>query len=115
MTLEEHNKAVVKQWVEIINERNVDLVDDVLAENFISHQSGRSRDDHKRELAEGWFKQHPTLTLTIDAMIAEGDTVALRGTWHEDGQEPLLYLGFVRLVDRKVADHWHLSEPAKDA
>jgi predicted SnoaL-like aldol condensation-catalyzing enzyme len=115
MTIEEHNKAVVRRWVEIVNERNVDLIDDVLAENFISRQSGRSRDDHKHELTEGWFKQRPTLKLSIDAMIAEGDTVATRGTWHEDGQDPLLYLGFARLVNRKVVDHWHLAEPEKDA
>ena len=114
MTLEEQNKEVIRRWAKIINERNVDLIDDVLAENFINHRTGGSRDDHKHAFTEGGFKQHPTLTISIDAMIAEGDTVAARGTWHEEGQEPRLHFGFMRLVDRKVADHWHLSEPAKD-
>ena len=115
MTLEEHNKAVVRRWVEIINDRHVDLVDDVLAENFISHRAGGSRDDHKHDLTEGPLKQQPTRTLTIDAMIAEGDTVATRMTWHEDGQDPRADIAFMRLVERKVVELWHLFEPRKEA
>ena len=115
MTTEEQNKAVVRRWVEIVNDRNVDLVDDVLAEHFISHRAGHSRDDHKHDLTEEPLKQQPTRTLTIDAMIAEGDTVAMRGTWHEDGQEPRFSISFNRFVDGKVVEHWGLAKPKKDA
>jgi predicted SnoaL-like aldol condensation-catalyzing enzyme len=125
MTLEEHNKAVCRRWwgeiiPQMINEHNVDLIDEILAETYIAHPGEWSRDKTKQHWVT-YLQQRPVFNVTIDAMMAEGDTVAMRLTLHEGDQAPHFGLAFARLVEGKIVEGWYLSEhwppsePRKDA
>ena len=113
MTLEGHKKAVCRRWIELINEQHVDRIvdfhDEAFAENYIGHPGKWSRDETKQHWVT-YLKPQPVFTVTIDTMIAEGDTVAMRLIWHEGDQAPHFALVFARLVERKVVETWYLTE-----
>lgn len=58
------------------------------------------------------LREYPDLTLTIDGLIAHGDTVALRATWrgsHGETGKRLLRRGLVMLrVNEagRIAERW---------
>jgi predicted ester cyclase len=99
---------------------DVDRLDEILAESFVEH--GPMGDEHGIETAkEGWREVRnafPDLTVTVEDVVAEGDTVAmrvtLRGT-HEGeyfGVDPtgesfeMVSAVFTRIEDGHVAERW---------
>ena len=97
--LGETNKLIVQRFIEEIwNERNLDVADEIFAENCITHQlrSGvdsltmpRPPQAMKHHIRE-WLTAFPDIYFTIEQMIAERDKVFVhciaRGThlglWH---------------------------------
>jgi steroid delta-isomerase-like uncharacterized protein len=89
----EENKALVRRETEeVLNERNVDVVDELYAEDVTvrMNRSGTetavvTREDVKALYRE-WLGAFPDLTETVGAAVAEGDEVmefvTVRGT-HE--------------------------------
>lgn len=86
--MSEANKELVRRWVEeIINQQSSAACDELMAEEYLEHavatfgtsESGRvNGPQHMRETA-GWLAdQFPDVRMTIEALIAEGDTVAVR-------------------------------------
>lgn len=120
-TKAEENKRIVRRIPkEVANEGNIDLMDKIFAEGVIDHPPlGEMRG---REAARDQFEQlwaaFPDLGVTVEDMIAEGDTVAIRVTWHAThegefvGIEPtgrgveFPVLAFLRLRDGKVVERW---------
>jgi len=45
-------------------------------------------------------------------VIADGDLVALHGTYHGFGPEPLVAFDIFRVADGKLAEHWDVMQPA---
>lgn len=81
--MSEQNKAIVRRALEEVYSRgDLDLVDDLVAEDFVAHSSGpdlRGREAIKqyvRSLREAF----PDLHMTIDDQVAEGDKVVTRWT-----------------------------------
>jgi len=84
----EANKELVRRhFEEIFNRKNMAVCDEILAENFVEHaaapfsQSAPGRvkgPEAMRESAEWLLAQFPDLHMMIEAMIADGDTVAVR-------------------------------------
>jgi steroid delta-isomerase-like uncharacterized protein len=79
----EENKAVVRRAInEVVNKGNLAVADEILASNYVYHFP-----THDIEGPEG-FKEFinmmrtafPDLHVTIEDLIAEGDTVAARFT-----------------------------------
>ncbi len=72
------NEALVRRlYDEVYNERNLDLVDELHAENHIHHYpSGRlgepGDDAHQERLGE-WLDDLPDMRMTVEAVVAEGD------------------------------------------
>lgn len=120
-TTPEENKRIVRQIPEeVANEGNVALLDEIFAEDLIDHTPlGETRG---REAAKELFEQlraaFPDLEVTVEDMIAEGDTVAARVKWHAThegefrGIEPtgreveFPVMAFLRLKDGKVVERW---------
>lgn len=79
MSLEE-NKAVVRRWVEeVINNRRMDVADQVLSPELRS-ESGSHK--HLKNLVAHLHKVFPDFHQSIDSLIAEGDTVVQQWTNH---------------------------------
>ena len=86
--MSEANKELVRRhFEEIFNRKNLAVCDEIMAEDFVEHgvapfaQSAPGRvngPQAMRATAEWLLAQFPDLHMTIEAMIAEGDTVAVR-------------------------------------
>lgn len=82
MTTEE-NKAVVRRLVEeVINNRNLDLVDGLIAPNYEYHDPAQPMRGPQgfKDLMTSYFTAFPDLQFAIEDMIAEGDKVVSRWT-----------------------------------
>ncbi len=86
MSLEE-NKAIVRRFIEIYNKRNLDLVDDFVAPDYVDHTNKVDREGLK-QLFNMALKAFPDWHETIEDIIAEGDKVWVRvkGTGTHKGE-----------------------------
>jgi steroid delta-isomerase-like uncharacterized protein len=83
----ENNKKLLRRFMEAINQRRLDLFDELCGENYIWHgEAGptalnevRGRENFKKAVAE-FTDAMPDLKVTIHDMVAEGDKVAIRIT-----------------------------------
>ena len=83
MSAEEH-KTIVRRWVELWNTKNVDAVTEFIAADYVRHDPNNP--DIRGAAAETQFvtmvlTAFPDLHITIDQLVAEGDTVVGRFTF----------------------------------
>ncbi len=80
---EQENEALIRQVLELINDRNLDAAFELYAADYIYHGPGaqelRGR-DAIRGLWEVFLTAFPDLQSTIDDVIIEGDKLVLRWT-----------------------------------
>ena len=124
--MSEQNKAIVRRFYdEVLNKGDFEVVDELCAPNFVDHTAPHSVDPGiegiKQQIAiyRGAF---PDLHVTVEEMVAEGDTVVsrttTRGTHNGDlmGMAPtgkqvaVRGLDLVRLTDGKAVEVWHHDE-----
>lgn len=84
----ESNKELVRRhFEEIFNRQNLDVCDEIMADDYVEHavaplgESAPGRVKGPRAMlatAELLLAQYPDLHMTIEAIVAEGDTVAVR-------------------------------------
>ena len=131
--MSEANKELVRRhFEEIFNRKNLAVCDEIMAEDFVEHgvapfaQSAPGRvngPQAMRATAEWLLAQFPDLHMTIEAMIAEGDTVAVRilseGTnlGALNGVVPPTGRRFrarqshwFRVAENKLVEHWATRE-----
>ncbi len=131
--MSEANKELVRRhFEEIFNRKNLALCDEIMAEDFVEHaeapfaQSAPGRvngPQAMRGTAEWLLAQFPDLHMTIEAMIAEGDTVAVRIL--SEGTNLGSFNGVVpptgkrfsarqshwfRVAENKLVEHWATRE-----
>ena len=116
------NKALVRRYVEeVLNKRNLDLIDDLFAPTFIDHDSSMPEAKGPagvKRLAAMVHASFPDLHFTIEDMIAERDKVvyrySVRGTHQKDfmgiaatGKE-ITFTGIhiYRVNDGKLQEEW---------
>ena len=80
----EHNKALVDRITEEgLNQHNPALVDELCAPDFVFHNGSQTIQGlpiYKRYAVQ-FFRAFPDAQFTTEAMVAEGDTVAVRRTF----------------------------------
>jgi predicted ester cyclase len=81
MSSVDDNKGVVLQFYEqVINRRDPAAIDGLLAEGFVHNGEPRGVDG-QRAAIEALFAAMPDMHVETDAIIAEGDLVAVHQTW----------------------------------
>ena len=76
----EENKAIARRFNdELWNKCNIDIIDELMADNLVTHGSGRNRDGFKQGAIQA-VADWPERTMTIEQMVAEGDIVVFRWT-----------------------------------
>jgi len=82
----EISKALVRrEYEDGVNQKDFGIRDEVLAENYVAHFPGvppLQGIEAFRQFTSGFFDAFPDLQTTIEDLIAEGDKVAIRQTWH---------------------------------
>ena len=122
----EHNKAIVRQVVEELqNRHNLDVVDALFAADFVDHSVPPGlppgREGVKMQFAM-FFSAFPDLYVVIHDQVAEGDRVVTRKTFHGTHQGDLFGLpptgssvafdviDILCVRDGKVTDHWNVVD-----
>ena len=122
MTIE-HNKAVVREFVEAVNRKDWRCFDELLAPEFVRHSSTfgqpqiRSR-EQLRDFLAGEAGTFPDAHETIHFLVADGDTVAVHSGFHGTQHGPMGpfpasgktlaadFISIYRVVDGRIAEAW---------
>jgi steroid delta-isomerase-like uncharacterized protein len=119
----EHNKEIVRRNAVAINARDLAGIDSTMAEGLVRHSQATpgpdmtSLDEFKTFLQADWAS-FPDSRITIEHMVAEGDRVAIWGTYAGTQQGPmgpfpatneamsLDISAIFRIEDGKIAEIW---------
>jgi len=111
------NKAVVRRFIEeILTNQNAALVDELLAPDYVNHMIPGGREGFKQFLPM-LSSAYPNLNLhySVDHLIAEGDYVVARITYHvaNAGKEATgSDLSEYRVANGKIVEDWPPSGTA---
>jgi steroid delta-isomerase-like uncharacterized protein len=125
---ENRNKALVRAFMErAFHQGDLSVVDETNAPDGIDHQEPPGTDfiAHLKQVVSGLRTAFPDLHFEIHDMLAEGDIVAFRSTMTGTHTGTLNivpgrslpatgrsvsvpHMHFVRIVDGKTTDLWHL-------
>jgi steroid delta-isomerase-like uncharacterized protein len=117
----EANKNLVQRFIEAYNKRNLDRIDDFIAENYIDHNNNVNREGLKQLIAMG-VRAFPDWHETIEDIIAEGDKVwvllSYTGTHKGEfmGLPPTgkaittKSVDIYRVVNGKLAEYWNVTD-----
>ena len=120
MSLEE-NKAIVRRFVEAYNKGNLDLLDDLVAPDYVDHAHQLSPEGLKQVIRMA-LKAFPDYHETIEDIIAEGDKVWIQVT--ATGTHTGEYMGIAptgkkitmmfadvfRIVNGKIVEYWEVRD-----
>jgi steroid delta-isomerase-like uncharacterized protein len=117
----EENKELVRRYQEAYNTNNMDVLDEILAPDLISHSlmpglpPGR---ESLRQLQQLTLAAFPDFHTTIEDLIAEGDKVVARCTTRGTHKGEFLgtppsgkpftftWISIFRIADGKIVEHW---------
>jgi predicted ester cyclase len=80
MTIEDNKAVVTRFYSQVINHRDLSAIDQLLAPDFLHNDEPRGASG-QRQAIETLFAAMPDISVTTEAVIAEGDIVAVRQTW----------------------------------
>ena len=122
----EANKALVRRVIAELSRGNLAIDDETIAEDFVQNGQLVGLAGVKAGHARAWAA-FPDLTIAIEQLVAEGDTVALRGVYEGThlGKMTLPGVGtlpptgkrfryaataFIRVADGKLAEEWGVRD-----
>jgi len=131
--MSESDKDLVRRhFEEIFNQQNLDACDEIMAEEFVEHgiaPFGRTEPgavdgpSHMRDTAQWLIAQFPDIHMTIESIVSEGDTVAVRvysegtnlgklnGVIPPTGKRFAAHQShWFRIQHGKLAEHWATRE-----
>jgi len=125
----DENKAIIQRFYdEVINGKNLDVLDEIMAENYIDHNAiyggaiGREGFRRASQATPGIGTAFPDFRNDVDDLIGEGDKVACR--WTASGTHQGEFLGIAatgqhikwggitifRLENGKIAERWPMQD-----
>ncbi|MCW6004182.1 ester cyclase [Micromonospora sp. CPCC 205371] len=125
MSVEELKKANEHFYDEVFRRRNVDALDDLLADDFVEHIPGPAQSPDKqgaKDLIRQVLAAFPDLEIEIVREVAEGDTIAsvLRFTGTHQGEfagipatgrrATVFVTDVGRMRDGRWVEHWGLVD-----
>ena len=122
----EENKTLVRRFVdEVQSGGNIDAVDELCSPEFVNHSAPPgvpSNCEGVKQVTAMFRQAFPDSHFTVEDMIAEGDKVATRKTFHGTHQGEFMgipptgqqvsigLIDIVRIVDGKVVEHWAMGD-----
>ena len=126
ISAEKDNKAIMRQFWGVWEQGNIDLLDDLLAPEYVNHTLATpdlpSGPEGVKEVVSMFRSSVPDLKVLIEDMIAEGDRVATRyaleGTHRGDlfgvaptgGALSIKSMTVERLSEGKIVEHWRVTD-----
>jgi steroid delta-isomerase-like uncharacterized protein len=124
MNQTEANKALIRAHYEsAANAYRPSVIDRQVAPDFVDHNHpGQAGPDCVKAQVRSLRAAFPDLTVTIEALVAEGDLVAVRGTWRGTQQGEfrgvppigrrieLTGMAFWRVAGGQIRESWGLID-----
>jgi steroid delta-isomerase-like uncharacterized protein len=124
MSAEEENKALVRRYAEeVLNRKNLDLLDEIFAPGFVLHGADPDQVSGVEDLKQFFVMLHsgfPNFQVTIeDLFAAEGEKVVLRFTFRGTHQGEFMGIAptgkqvtmsgidIFGVADGKIAELWN--------
>jgi steroid delta-isomerase-like uncharacterized protein len=123
--MSEDSKALMRRFNEEVNAGNLDVIDELLSEDFVEHEEFPGIEP-TREGVKQFFAMlrsaFPDLRMEDHEMVAEGDLVFARSTMSGTHQGEFMSLpptgkrmevqvmDLVRLRDGKAVEHWGVTD-----
>ena len=121
------NKAIVRRWFEeSINKKNLAVVDELFTQDYVAHMPAGAEPIRgiagEKALDSMFHSGFPEGVITIEDMVADGDTVVTRltyrGTHRGDFQgipatgKTVVMSGMQvsRIANGKIAEAWHMPD-----
>ncbi len=119
----EDNRLLVRRFGEAMNNRQFDLLDDIVAPSFVRHcQATPDVDVRSLEAFKAYLRQDTTVfpdsVQTLTHQVAEGDLVAVWATYEGTQKAPmgpfpasgkkmqLEFGAFLRVLNGKITEMW---------
>ncbi len=121
MNLEVNKALVRRQFEELINRKNLAIIDSDMATDFVDHEAPPHLPPGLagvRAWISGLYETCPDFHVTIEDILAEGDRVVVRNTWRGTHTGPLMGIpptgkpfvlkGIViwRIANGKICERW---------
>ena len=118
----EKNKAIVRRAIEALNKKNLALLDDLMAPDYVDHTHQLQGLESLKQLVEEESKGFPDFHVTVEDIIAEGNKVwvRLKETATHTGEfrglaptgKKITYTAVAiwRIVDGKVVEGWEVYD-----
>jgi predicted ester cyclase len=115
----EENKVVMRRIVEeVINQKSLDVIDELFSSEYIPHPSLPGRTPGSENARRNFSRLHeafPDIQATIESMVAEADVVAIRmtlsGTHQPTGKRATWPATvFVRYDGGKAVEDWLVAD-----
>jgi steroid delta-isomerase-like uncharacterized protein len=122
----EENKAIMRRYFSVFEQGNIDLLDELLAPDYVNHTPATPDLPTGPEGVKGVVSMFrsamPDLRVIVEDMVAEGDKVAVRYTLegtHEGelfGVPPtgqrlsIKSISVERVSDGKIREHWRVTD-----
>src|SRR5215208_5062812 len=107
-TTPEENEALVRRWYEEVwNQRDLDVVDDILADDYVRYRAGipfanEAGITDDLQWVEMILAEFPDVTFTIEDILADGDKVAVRSTTSGTQMGPMVDMGNAPASERQM-------------
>lgn len=98
----EELKTIIRRSIEALNDGNQDAVDELYVADFVCHRFPYPDIDNRegyRQLLGHWHLAFPDAQFTIEEMIVEGNTAAVRQTYSATHTGPL---GSISPTDKQI-------------
>jgi steroid delta-isomerase-like uncharacterized protein len=122
----EENKSIVRRFVdEVQSKGDIDAIDELCSPEFVNHSAPPgvpSNCEGVKQVTAMFRQAFPDSNFTVEDMVAEGDKVATRKTFHGTHQGEFMgipptgqqvstgLIDVVRIVDGKVVEHWSMGD-----
>ncbi len=113
----EENKRVVRRFItEVLGGGNIDLVDELLAPNYVNRSMGVADRAGFKGMLSGLKAALPVRNFEVADVVAEGDSVVFRGTMNmtlASGKKvSARVITYYRLANGKIVEDEPMSTPA---
>ena len=117
----EDNKALVRRFVdEVQSAGNTGLIDEICSPEFVNHSAPPGTPTDREGIM--FRRAFPDSYFSVDDMIAEGDKVATRKTFHGTHEGEFMgippsgrtvtmgLIDIVRISEGRVVEHWSMGD-----
>ena len=124
--MSEENKALVRRLIKEVEKGDLDVIDEVLARDFVDHDLLPDQEPDREGYKQGLSEDRAAFSnfdITIEDQVAEGDKVVTRLTWrgtHDRGEAmgmpptgkkvEVTAIFIHRIAGGKVKEEWSASD-----